>query len=124
MKPEIPHVTTSCLDAKEAWLSGHVGLPRCLMGLLSAVKQIAAILDAELHWSSSGALLLQVAALVVWFSTVAGFYALFIPVLSSVAWQATAAALYTTATIAAFCTYFAVRWVLDAVTNCAASSMQ
>jgi Mg2+ and Co2+ transporter CorA len=54
-------------------------------------------------------LLVQVASLFVWFSTVAGFYGLEVPMLPSVAWQATTAALYSIATVAVFCAYFKVR---------------
>lgn len=55
---------------------------------------------------------LQVAALVVWFATIAGFYALFVPVLPSYAWQVATAVGYTVATAAIFVAYFVVRYVL------------
>jgi hypothetical protein len=51
----------------------------------------------------------QVASLVVWFGTIAGFYALFVPILPSYAWQVATTALYTVATAAIFCAYFVVR---------------
>lgn len=54
-------------------------------------------------------LLLQVASLLVWFTTVAGFYALEVPMLPSVAWQAATAVLYSLATVVVFCAYFKVR---------------
>lgn len=61
-------------------------------------------------WASLGTLLLlQVASLFVWFSTVAGFYALEVPMLPSVAWQAATAVLYSGCTVAVFCAYFKVR---------------
>lgn len=54
-------------------------------------------------------LLLQVASLFVWFSTVAGFYTLEVPMLPSVAWQAATAVLCSVSTVAVFCAYFNVR---------------
>ena len=65
----------------------------------------------DLEWKAgcNWLLLMQVVALLVWFSTVAGCYALFIPVLPNAQWQAPAAALYAVANLAVFHTYFAVR---------------
>lgn len=61
------------------------------------------------HVLSHVLLALQAASLFVWFSTVAGFYALYVPVLPSAVWQATTAVLYAAATGAVLCTYFLVR---------------
>lgn len=47
--------------------------------------------------------------MIVWFGTLAGFYALFVPVLPSVAWQTAAAVAYGVATLGVFCAYFWVR---------------
>lgn len=68
-----------------------------------------AVVPLQVHVSSQVLLVLQVASLFVWFSTVAAFYALYLPVLPNAVWQATAAVLYTVATGAVFCTYFLTR---------------
>jgi hypothetical protein len=47
----------------------------------------------------------------------AGYYALFVPMLLHAAWQVAAIVLYSVATAAVFCTYLVVRWV------CAAGSL-
>lgn len=52
---------------------------------------------------------LQVAGLVVWFGTLAGYYALFVPMLYGAAWQASAIVLYSAASAVVFCTYLLVR---------------
>jgi hypothetical protein len=54
---------------------------------------------------------LQTISLLVWFTVLAGCYALFIPIIQDAAAQAAVAVLYTAAAIAVTATYFIVRQV-------------
>jgi hypothetical protein len=65
---------------------------------------------------------LQTISLLVWFTVLAGCYALFIPIIQDAAAQAAVVVLYTAAAIAVTATYFIVRQVncpvLDAYGSC------
>jgi hypothetical protein len=54
----------------------------------------------------------QTVSLLVWFTVLAGCYALFIPIIQEAAAQTAVAVLYTAAAIAVTTTYFVVRQVM------------